>query len=70
MILSRLLWRRCNVCAHTERRPLSSAQWEVPMSELIIELILIATIVVPVVDNFDQPARVPGRSSTKLRPSA
>lgn len=40
------------------------------MSELIIELILIATIVVPVVATSMQPARVPGRSSTKLRPSA
>jgi hypothetical protein len=40
------------------------------MSELIIELILIVTVVVPVVATSLQPARVTSRSSAKFRPSA
>ncbi len=40
------------------------------MSELIIELILIVTVVVPVVATSLRPARVASRSSAKFRHSA
>ncbi len=40
------------------------------MSELFIELILIATIVVPLAVTSLQPARIAGRRSARFRPTA
>jgi hypothetical protein len=63
---------RCGVGAagaHTsEKSPVRSWQLEVFMSELIIELGLIAMILIPAIATSLQPARVANSSSSRVPP--